>query len=343
MAMIVCQDIVISFLLVIRNECGYVRECIQNILDQTLDKTAYEIIVVDGMSTDGSRKIIKEIIGSNPKSSVALLDNPKLLLASVWNVGVHAARGEFVIRIDAHAGIPNDFLEQNLRVLREHPQATAVGGVIQTIGRGFWGQAIAAALSCPFGVGGSRFRIGGSPCQTDTAVFALYRRETLLKIGGFDERLRRNQDVACHSRIKAQGGTFYFDPAIKSTYFCRTSIPSLAKQMYLNGHWLPLLSKHDIGKVFALRYFVPMSFVISLLGLATLSVWFGWAGWLLMAMMAVYFAAAMKFAFVPRPHLHIAQKAVLPLIFLTMHLAYGSGWLTGLLRLPFYRPKPFAR
>jgi len=329
-------QVLISVLLVVRNEAGCVAECIESVLDQTFPAEDYELIVVDGMSTDGTRERIREIQDRYPDRSIRVLDNPRGILSTGWNIGILAAQGRYVIRPDAHARIARGFLAENWRAMQAHPECAAVGGVIETIGRGVVGGTIAAALSSRFGVGGSRFRIGGRAGPADTAVFGLYRREVLLAAGGFDESLRRNQDVACHSRIKSAGGTFFFDPAIQSTYYCRATIPAVARQMYLNGHWLPLLSKHRISRCFSLRYFVPLVFVLVLLSLAMTGLVYPLAHWTLVGLLGLYFIAAAGASV--RTSLSARQRILFPIVTFVMHISYGLGWLTGLLRLPFYRP-----
>jgi glycosyltransferase involved in cell wall biosynthesis len=326
----------VSVLVVVRNEADCIDECLRSILAQYLPAERYEVIVVDGMSGDGTREAVEAVIRDHPERRIRLLDNPKRILASGWNIGLRAAEGPYVIRVDTHAALPADFLRTNLRVMAKQPDAAAVGGVLRTRGRGLLGEVIAAALSSRFGVGGSTFRVGGRAGEADTAVFALYRRQVLLEAGGFDESLKRNQDLLCHARIRAAGGRFYFDPAIRSTYYCRRRLGALARQMYGNGHWLALLLWHRRRGAFSTRHLVPLVFLAALLTLGLLAVWFAAARWALLGLAAVYLAAALWAA--ARTTLSLGRRLVFPLVTLVMHLSYGAGWLTGLLRLAFYRP-----
>ena len=115
-------------------------------LHQTRAPTQYEILVIDGMSTDGSRELIKQRIDQHADRSVRLLDNPGRILSSGWNIGIKAARGRYVIRPDAHGEVPENFLQRSLAVMEAHPEATAVGGIVDTQGAGFGGETIAAVM-----------------------------------------------------------------------------------------------------------------------------------------------------------------------------------------------------
>lgn len=330
----------VSVLVVARNEQNHVAKCLQSLLEQDVPESSYEIIVVDGMSTDHTRERIGEVMRAYPKRTVRIINNPQKNLSSGWNLGIRAAKGEYVVRPDAHAELPSCFLRDNIRVMCEHPEAAAVGGMVETVGRGFVGETIAAALSSRFGVGGACFRVGGNAGYADTAAYGLYRRQVLIDVGGFDPAIGRNQDVACHGRMRKAGHRFYFDPTIRSRYYCRSSIGRLAKQMFGNGRWLPLLVKHDIGKVFGLRYFVPMLFVLSLLLLGVGALWTAWAGVGLVAVLSVYMLGAIGAAL--RQRISLAQMAMFPVITLTMHVSYGVGWIAGLLEYPFHKARGYA-
>lgn len=327
----------ISFLLVVRNEQKRAVECLGSMLDQTLDSSMYEIIVVDGMSIDGTRKAVEEVIAKHPDRAIRLLDNPGKILSSGWNVGIRAARGRYVIRPDAHAVVPRDFLEKNLSAMRAHPDAWAVGGVLKTVGKGFWGEAIASALSTHMGVGGSRFRVGGMPGPVYTVVFGLYSREKLLEVGGFDESIPLNQDNVCHARIHERGGLLYFDPSISSVYYSRGTLRSLWRQMYRRSKWLMLMLKHQATNSLRPRYLAPVTFVLFVMVLAVLG--FFWKPFAAaeLAVWIAYFTAG--WASTATDKLSFLQKLCMPVVFLSMHAAYGVGTLAGLFSLPFYKPK----
>ena len=331
------ENLLISFLLIVRNEGLRVGNCLGSMLDQTLDKHLYEIIVVDGMSQDSTREVVEKAISDNPDRGIRLLDNPRKILSTGWNIGIREARGEFVIRPDAHGEVPQDFLERNLYVMQRHPEAWAVGGILTTVGKGFWGEAIAAGLACRMGVGGSSFRIGGKPGPAEAVVFALYRRDRLLEIGGFDEGLPLNQDNACHGKIRQMGGVLYFDPSIRSTYFCRDSLSQLWRQMFRRSIWLMLILKHQSRKSLAIRYFIPLAFVLFLFAASIVGAFWSPALWIGASALGLYILTGWLFAL--KMKLSFLQKISLPAVFLTTHTAYGLGSIVGLVRLIGYRPR----
>lgn len=330
-----CEPL-ISFLVVVRNERRYIERCLKSMLNQTLAPEKYEIIVIDGMSTDGSRDIVKQISDQYADRSIQLIDNPRRILSSGWNIGIKAARGQYVIRPDAHGDVPENFLEKSLAVMEAHPEATAVGGVVDTKGDGFWGKTIAAVISSRVGVGGSSFRVGGESGPAETVVFGLYKRDDLIDIGGFDEGIVLNQDNVCHARLTAAGKILYFDPSIHSTYRCRSSLIGLWKQMFRRSQWLVLMFKHQREQAFSLRYFVPLLFVCAIVGLLGLGFWqpLAWTG--LAALMGVYVLIGM-FAGMQKK-LRPTQVLAFPLVMFVLHCSYGIGEIVGFLRFPFYKP-----
>jgi glycosyltransferase involved in cell wall biosynthesis len=325
-------------MVVVRNEERHLERCLRTMLDQTLDPARYEIIVVDSMSTDRSRDIVRRFIDENPGRRIRLIDNPGIILSCGWNNGIRAARGEYVIRPDAHGEVPPDFLEKSLKVMQAHPEAACVGGVIQTRGHGFWGEVIARVLSSPFGVGNSDFRVGTEP-GPGNPVFALYKRQVLLDIGGFDERIPLNQDNLCHARLRAAGHLLYLDPEIRSTYYCRASLGALARAMIRRAKWVILMVRHTQDRVLQLRYLVPLAFLLTLIatGVGGFFFWPLWLGFAIV--LAAYLAGA--YAYAIRMPLGFWQRVAVPAATLTTHLSYGLGSLIGLCTLPFYRPRSY--
>ncbi|MCK4341672.1 MAG: glycosyltransferase family 2 protein [Phycisphaerae bacterium] len=326
----------ISFMVVVRNEQAHIERCLSTMLDQTLAPDRYEIIVVDGLSRDDSRAIVERIIAANPDRSIRLLDNPGLILSSGWNIGIKAARGKYVIRPDAHGEVPRDFLERSLAAMEAHPEAAAVGGALETIGQGFWGETIAALLSSRVGVGGSTFRVGGEPGPRETVVFGLYRRQDLIEIGGFDEGLRVNQDNVCHARLRAAGKILYFDPSIRSTYYARGTLKTLWQQMFRRSRWLVLMFKHQRSQNFSPRYYVPLGFVLTILALLIAGLWAPLLWIVLAGLLGVY--ALIGMAVAAGRKLRPLQVPAFPPAMFVLHFSYGLGELIGFLILPFYRP-----
>src|SRR5262245_41982451 len=159
-----------------------------------------EILVVDGASDDGTPAVVEEIARADRR--VRLLYNPARHAAPAMNIGIAAARGEVIARVDGHAIVPPEFLRRTIDSLQRRPDVDCVSGALVTIGRTQTGRAIAAAMSSSAGVGSARFRTGArQECLVDTVAFPVYRRRTLERIGPFDEELVRNQDDELNLRL----------------------------------------------------------------------------------------------------------------------------------------------
>lgn len=258
----------ISVIIVFRNEEGYIIECIQSIEKQfEKNELRWELLLVDGDSNDKSKELAEYYL-EKKNFPYQIISNPKKTLATGWNLGIKAANGMFVVRPDAHAELNNGYVEQGIKTLHSKPDVTAVGGVLETKAKGYWGQIIKVALSSQVGVGNSGFRTAGKSDYSDTAVYALYRKEIFQKVGFFNEKLVRHQDNDMHQRIKKAGGKFYMNVEMKAVYYARDSIKKLLRQMYLIGYYLPDVMK---GGAVGMRHLAPFGFYFTLLLLGLLS------------------------------------------------------------------------
>ncbi|GAB4082299.1 succinoglycan biosynthesis glycosyltransferase ExoA [Modestobacter muralis] len=220
-----------------------------------------ELVIADGMSTDGSRELLAAAeAGGIP---VRVVDNPDRIVPAGLNRALEAATGDIVARMDTHADYQPDYLEQVVGFLRAHPEVDAVGGAMATAGRGPWGTAIAATLSRPFGLGGARHRVGGEAGPIQHVFSGCYRREVLLRAGGWDERFIANEDFEADLRVAETGGTLWLHPAARSTWYVRTSPAALAKQMWRYGHYKGL-TLHVHPDSLRLRQLVPPAVVVAL-------------------------------------------------------------------------------
>jgi glycosyltransferase involved in cell wall biosynthesis len=154
------------------------------------------------MSTDRTREIVRAIAARDPR--VRLLDNPGQIVPTAMNVGIRAARGNIVVRIDGHCRIPRDYIAAVLRAFRESG-AECVGGAMVAEGENFWGKVIAGVTSSAFGVGGVRFHGHGQSRFMDTVYLGAYPKQVLLDVGLYDEDFVRNQDDELNCRLRAQG------------------------------------------------------------------------------------------------------------------------------------------
>ena len=319
----------VSVIMPIRNEADFIERAIRSILDNNYPAEKMEILVVDGMSDDGTRETVQRM--SRVDSRVKMLDNPRRIVPAAMNIGLKAARGDLFIRVDGHAEIPADFIAKSIQCLREHPEAWVVGGYINTVADDFMGRAIASAMRSPIGVGNSRFRLGDYEGWVDTLAFGTHHKWIVNKIGCFDEELVRNQDDEFNLRIILAGGKIWMSKSIQSTYFSRGSLHKLWKQYFQYGFWrIRTLQKHKRPASF--RQLVPLLFVLSLLllGLAGLL----WRPlWILLAIEAALYILGLVTGAVGVGCKSGWQYApIAPLIFTILHFAYGLGCLWGGIR-----------
>ncbi|PTX50635.1 glycosyl transferase family 2 [Melghirimyces profundicolus] len=231
-------------------------------MNQDFPQDRYEVIVVDGESNDRTPEIIEAFQQRYP-GRIHFLSNPRRTLATGWNIGIQHSEGEYVIRVDGHSQIPANFLSSTYRVAQRVPEASCVGGIVETKGTGFWGEVNAYVYSHPFGVGNSKFRTTKTDWEgyVDTVPYAAYKREIFDEVGYFDENLKRNEDLEMHSRIRRNGGSFFLSTAIRSTYFVRNTLCAFLKKSYSDGKWTIVASKQGMD-VLRWRHYIPLIVVL---------------------------------------------------------------------------------
>lgn len=324
----------ISVLVPIRDEADFIERCLQSICGQDYPADRYEIVVMDGMSTDGTRDIVRRMADEDPR--IRLLDNPGKAVATAMNLGIAAGRGELFTRIDGHALVASDFLRQSVEVLRAHPEAWVVGGPIETVAENLVGQAISASMACPIGVGNSHFRIGGKEGWVDTLAFGTHQRWIIDRVGWFDEELVRNQDDDFNQRIRQVGGKIWLSARIKSTYFSRTSLSKLWRQYFQYGFWrIRTLQKH--GRAGAVRQLIPMAFVAGVLALAAGSLIWAPLAYLLAGVALAYSLVLVAGALLVGRASGWRCGVLAPLVFAILHGAYGLGSLWGVVHFVLLR------
>jgi succinoglycan biosynthesis protein ExoA len=318
----------VSVLVPMRNEERFIEACLRSLAAQDYPRDRFEVLVIDGESTDRSADIVRQF-ADRSDLDVRLLDNPAQKTAPGLNLGLEAARGEVIVRVDAHAEVAPDFLSQNIAALRE-TDADAVGGPIESVAEGLVGEAIALAMSSPFGVGNAAFRYSREPQYTDTVAFAAYRRDVFERIGGFAEDIDYGEDDEFNYRLGEAGGKIFLTPKIRSVYHTRSSLPALFRQYHAYGRAkVQVLRRHPAQA--RLRQFVPASFVGVLGGLSLASPFIRPLRRALPLVLNLYLAATLVGS------LRIAAKKgwryapVLPLAFACLHVAYGLGFLESLL------------
>ena len=215
----------VSIILPVLDEQGYIRDCLDSLLDQDY-ASVVEILVVDGGSSDDTRAIVSEF-----PAPVRLVDNPRRSAAAAMNVGIDAAKGAVIVRADAHTLYAGDYVRRCVEVLEE-TGADNVGGPMRPVGTTNFGRAVAAITTSPIGIGPGRFHYSERREEVDTVYLGCWRRETLEALGGYDESSLQwaAEDQELNFRLRKRGGRVVLDPTIRSAYFPRATPRSLGKQ-----------------------------------------------------------------------------------------------------------------
>ncbi|MGE0431630.1 MAG: glycosyltransferase family 2 protein [Planctomycetota bacterium] len=323
----------VSVIVPVRNEQAHIAACLDALLaQQPPPGDDYELLVIDGVSTDRTREIVGEFISRDAR--IRLLDNPQRTAPCALNIGIDAARGDVIIRVDGHATVAPDFVAQNLALLAEHPDAWVVGGPIVHRGRTVFARGAAAAMSSRIGVGGASHRFAAHEGEAESCAFPTCPRHVFHEHGlRYDEQLVRNQDDEFCLRVCQAGGRIIISPRVKYDYFVRETPRQLWRQYAQYGFWkVAVMRKHR--RVAALRHLVPAAFVAGLPVCVALGVLLPWP-WGMVALSPLLLYALMLIVFalgVLWRERHVGVALCAPLAATILHLAYGSGTLLGLLR-----------
>ena len=316
----------ISIILPIRNETGFIKKSLDAILAQDYPHDQIEILIADGMSTDKTREIIRAYQQNH--AQIHIIDNPGKIVPTGMNAALRQAKGEIIIRVDGHTIIEPDYVAQCVASL-QNSDAGNVGGRMDATGNSPFGEVVAIATSTPFGVGGARFHYSEKEEWVDTVYMGAWRRKIFEKIGLFDEELIRDQDDEFNYRLREAGGKILLNPKIKSKYTVRSSPKSLWKQYFQYGYWkVRVLQKHP--KQMSLRQFIPPMFVFSLLISILLALATSWGKWLLFLIAFSYLIANFAAAIVTASKKGWKHLPLLPVTYSIIHLSYGFGFLAGL-------------
>ncbi len=250
------------------NEAEFIEDCLFAIYQQDYPAELLEIIVADGMSTDGTRDMVRRHVDGyrpldsqgTPKSTtvcVTMVDNPKRIVSSAMNAAIEAASGDIIVRIDGHTIIEPDYVTQCVAALTRS-KAAGVGGPMICIGKGFVAEAIALTTSSRFGIGNSTYRTSQyfKELAVETTHMGAYQKSVLVEVGLFNEYFVRHQDYELDYRIRQSGGTILLTPDIKSTYYVRGRLRKLWRQYFQYGFWKGRFLRTNLTSL-KLRHLVP--------------------------------------------------------------------------------------
>jgi len=324
----------VSVVVACRNEASEIHMLLGSLQRQEVEGFEWKVVIADGMSTDGTRQILAEFCRENP--FVSVIDNPGQIVSTGLNAALDRARGDIIIRLDAHSQYARDYIRQCVAVLHE-TGADNVGGAMRAqIDSTLRARLFAAAFNSRFAVGGAHSKQPEFEGYTDTVFGGCWRRETLDRLGGFDESLVRNQDDELNLRLTRSGGKVWQSRRIVCRYRPRRTLSSLALQCFQYGFWkVAVIKKHRIPA--RIRHLVPGTFVamnlaLCLMVIAALALGLSVApvlaaAWITLLGTYVLACLVAAAAHVKSDGLRVA--ALLPAVFATYHLSYGFGFLAG--------------
>jgi succinoglycan biosynthesis protein ExoA len=295
----------------------------------------YEIVVVDGMSTDRTRGVVEEFAKAHPEISVRVLNNPQRNIPHALNLGIAAAGGEIIARMDAHAAPSRNYIERCVEILENDPNALVgmpcrvMPGTSTTTAR-----AIAIAVSHPFGVGDASYRLPHTNTEqqeVDTVAFACFRKSVWSELGGFDEKLLTNEDYDFNYRARNSGRRVLLDRQGHCDYFARPTLAKLAAQYLRYGAWKARMLRVR-PRSLKLRQLIAPLFVASLVVLA-IAGFFRPIFWLLQLSEALLYLVTNLFfasSAVVRRQQNYSLVPALVLAFFTIHLSWGASFFWGL-------------
>jgi len=305
----------VSVIIPCRNEERFISKCLDSIIINDYPQERLEVLVVDGMSEDKTREIVRKY--SEKYSFLKLIENQKKIIPAAMNIGIRESKGEIIIKMDAHTCYEKDYISKCVKHLKESG-ADNVGGVLLTLPAKdtLIAKAIAISLSHPFGAGNSYFRTGSNkPREVDTVAFGCYKKEVFEKIGFFDEKMAQTEDFELNSRLRKTGGKIMLFPDIKAFYYPSSdNLEDFFKHNFTDGIWATYPLKY--GLKVSLRHLIPLILILTL----PLSIW-------PYILISLFFST--KIAFKEK---YFRLFFFMPLAFGVRHFGYGLGSIWGLIR-----------
>ena len=314
------------------NEQSTIRLLLEALREQTFPRAEMEVVIADGMSSDGTRAEIAAFQKDFPDLSVRVVDNTLRSIPSAVNRAIEVSHGGIIIRLDAHSKPYPDYVEKCVAAHEEN-RGDNVGGIWEIHpGTDTWiAKSIAAAASHSLGVGDALYRHATRAAEVDTVPFGSFRRELIDRVGPFNESLLTNEDYEFNVRVRKAGGRIWLDPSIRSIYFARATLLELARQYWRYGYWKWRMLK-QYPDTLKWRQALPPLFVLSLISLSLVSMFLPVLAFVLAGELFVYFTIMVVAGFYAafrqrKPYLALGLALVIPV----MHINWGGGFLWSML------------
>lgn len=325
----------VSFVMPVLNERDYLERAVSSVLSQRVDGPM-ELILALGPSADGTDDIAARLAATDDR--IRLVRNPAAHIPVGLNTAIRAARYPTIVRVDAHSELEPGYTVRAVATLAR-VEAANVGGVMRADGRTPFQRAVARAYNSRIGLGGGAYHSGGAEGPAESAYLGVMRRSVLDEVGLFDEGIRRGEDWELNLRIRRVGYRVWFDPELSVTYWPRESWTRLVRQFRATGSWRGELVRR-FGRRNSLRFFAPPLLVAAVVVSAAvgalqltgvLSGWLGLAASLAHVPIAAYAVLVLVVAVGPGGGRGLRDKIWTAAVLPSMHLAWGVGFVQGLL------------
>ncbi|MFC1416947.1 glycosyltransferase [Streptacidiphilus cavernicola] len=314
----------VSVIMPVLDESRHLRESVLRILEQEYPGDV-EVVIALGPSKDDTDEIAAALVAETAGTAreVRTVPNPTGRTPAGLNAAIRGSRHPVVVRVDGHGLLTPGYIATAVRLLAQKGAAN-VGGVMHAEGENDWERAVAAAMTAKIGVGNAAFHTGGAAAEADTVYLGVFRREVLEQQGGYNEEFVRAQDWELNYRIRQDGGLIWFTPELRVTYRPRPSVRALAKQYRDYGRWRRVVTRYHRGSV-NLRYLAPPA---ALVGVAAGLVGGALLSPLLFVLPGGYAAAILLGSLREGRGLPAGARLRIPVALVTMHMAWGWGFLT---------------
>lgn len=325
----------VSLCVIAYNEEKTIKYLLNDISKQTFPHSNIQLVLVDGCSEDKTKKIMSNFFKNSDFFEIKVLDNIKKKQAPGWNVAIQNAIGDIIIRVDAHASIPVDFIEKNVKVLESGEDISGGKRPNILVNPTNWSELLLMAESSMFGSSIAPYRKSKEKRYVNSMFHAAYRKDVFNKVGLFNENLGRTEDNELHYRMRKAGYKLCYSPEIESYQHVRSSLKTMLKQKFSNGYWIGLTLGVCPGCL-SLYHFIPAAFVFMLI---VGSIAYLYSSFFIYSLLALYFTFAiiMSFFSIIQSVKKSFVMLLLPCIFFLLHFFYGVGTIFGILAYPFKR------
>lgn len=328
----------VSFCVIAYNEEKAIYSLFKDIVDQDYPHDKMEVVLVDAMSTDQTKQLMMDFSKKEHGfKRVVVLNNEKKIQAAGWNVAIKEARGDIILRIDAHTMIPSDFVSKNVQCILSGENVSGGRRPNVVEDETPWKHTLLLAESSMFGSSIAPYRKGNHKTYVKSVFHGAYRKEVFEKAGLFNENLGRTEDNEMHYRIRKAGYKICFNPDIISYQNIRNSWLGMLRQKYGNGHWIGL-TLGICPRCFSIHHFVPLLFILALIITGFLALIGYKCLFFLLCVLYVAIDLLMSLFAIRKQRKYI-YYFLLPIIFLSLHIAYGIGTLFGIIEMPLWLKK----